>query len=288
MSFHVYGAITPHPPIVLKAVGASRSAVTQATIDSLRLLGDLLERFRPDTLVVMSPHAPAVADAFAVLGMRRLHGDLAEFGASGAQVTAPGDPELAGALFAQAQAEDLPMIDRVDMYADLDLDHGVIVPLSFMHRDPGWRLVVLSVGKLGYDTHRILGRAVSRAAESIGRRVAFIASGDLSHRLTPEAPAGFTREGADFDALVVGHVERNDIAGLAGLDPDLVGHAGECGMRSMVALGGFLEGKGARSHVLSYEGPWGVGYMSAIAAEPEVVEELPTPAIALTGVQRRG
>jgi aromatic ring-opening dioxygenase catalytic subunit (LigB family) len=34
-------------------------------------------------------------------------------------------------------------------------------------------------------------RASGTAVEEVGRRVAFIASGDLSHRLKPQAPAGY-------------------------------------------------------------------------------------------------
>ncbi len=37
----------------------------------------------------------------------------------------------------------------------------------------------------------------------LGRRVAFIASGDLSHRLKPEAPAGFNPSAHFFDEEVI-------------------------------------------------------------------------------------
>lgn len=47
------------------------------------------------------------------------------------------------------------------------------------------------------------------------------------------------------------------------MDKDMVEEAGECGLRSLQILAGILDGLPLKSQVLSYEGPWGVGYMTA-------------------------
>jgi hypothetical protein len=40
--------------------------------------------------------------------------------------------------------------------------------------------------------------------------------------------------------------------------------AGQCGLRSLVALGGFLGDEAVRDpQIFSYEGPFGVGYLVA-------------------------
>ena len=91
----------------------------------------------------------------------------------------------------------------------------------------------------------------------------FVASGDLSHRLQPGAPAGYDPRGAEFDAQVVELLARATSTVSSRLDPDLVRRAGECGLRSFIALGAFLGGETAPARVLSYEGPFGVGYLVA-------------------------
>ena len=47
------------------------------------------------------------------------------------------------------------------------------------------------------------------------------------------------------------------------LDPELIEEAGECGLRSIITMAGTVDGYGRSSEVLSYEGPFGVGYMVA-------------------------
>lgn len=90
-----------------------------------------------------------------------------------------------------------------------------------------------------------------------------MASGDLSHRLLPGAPAGYDPQGKVFDEEVVRLVGKGDIPGLMSLDPELVERAGECGYRTMIMMLGALDGYRVEAEVLSYEGPFGVGYMVA-------------------------
>jgi aromatic ring-opening dioxygenase LigB subunit len=57
-----------------------------------------------------------------------------------------------------------------------------------------------------------------------------------------------------------------DFAGLLKLDEGLCEQAGECGLRSLVMLGGTLEELHVSPELLSYEGPYGVGYAVATFA----------------------
>jgi AmmeMemoRadiSam system protein A len=74
---------------------------------------------------------------------------------------------------------------------------------------------------------------------------------------------------------VVSMLARSDFAGIAGIDPDLREEAGECGWRSLLVLGGFLENAAFTGRVLSYEAPWGVGYLTAAFAPESELEGLP-------------
>jgi AmmeMemoRadiSam system protein A len=97
--------------------------------------------------------------------------------------------------------------------------------------------------------------------------VAFVASGDLSHRLTTDAPAGYSAKGALLDAAIVEAVGRGALGALTELDPALVDAGGECGLRSIITLGGFVGRDPVPTSVLAYEGPWGVGYLTALVGE---------------------
>jgi AmmeMemoRadiSam system protein A len=189
-------------------------------------------------------------------------------------ISAPGDPQLAAAIVEEAERDHIPVMSRSEsplLDAGL-LDHGALVPLSFLDRAGRYPLVEVSLSFLPLALHRALGRAIARAARRVGRRVAFVASGDCSHRLTRDAPAGYDPHGAEFDTRLVEILSANDYPALERIDPGLIEHAGECGLRSFITLGGFLEDTGARTQVLAYEGPWGVGYLTAVAASPDLLQ----------------
>ncbi len=147
------------------------------------------------------------------------------------------------------------------------LDHATIVPLSFLEPTQRRSIVVLSLSYLPYATHRELGAAVRAAADRADRRVAFVASGDMSHRLTRDAPAGYSPRAAELDATIRDIVARGALSELMSIDETLVQAGGECGLRSFVALGGFAGEDPVPTRVLAYEGPWGVGYLTALVGQ---------------------
>jgi aromatic ring-opening dioxygenase LigB subunit len=127
-------------------------------------------------------------------------------------------------------------------------------------------LVELAFSYLGLEEHVRFGEAVGRAILASPTRVVYVASSDLSHRLLPGAPAGYDPRGAEFDQAVADTFAAGDWEGLLSIDPRLVRAAGECGYRSLATLSGVVgsikaAGGRVRNHLLSYEGPFGVGYM---------------------------
>lgn len=279
MSDTVLGIVAPHPPIMVPEVGGSRASVTDASARAMHEAARLLRAYDPDAIVLMSPHAPVARGAFVIDTSPHLEGDLGQFGARSVRIAPAGDPALARAIIDEAAADGVPVVSRTEspLLEPGWLDHGALVPLSFLDREGRFPLVELSLSFLPFSAHRDLGRAVARAARALGKRVAFVASGDCSHRLTHDAPAGYSPRGAEFDAALVDLLSTGDYVGLERLDPGLIDAAGECGLRSFITLGGFLEGTDAVTRVLSYEGPWGVGYLTAVAASPSLFAQAQTP-----------
>jgi len=95
-------------------------------------------------------------------------------------------------------------------------------------------------------------------------KFAVIASGDLSHCLKEDGPYGFQEDGPKFDKTLIESLEKKDINTILKLD-DMFPEAGECGLRSFCFLLGILEASRInwQPEILSYEGPFGVGYLVA-------------------------
>ncbi|MDO8963229.1 MAG: AmmeMemoRadiSam system protein A [Coriobacteriia bacterium] len=282
MSFDILGVIAPHPPIMVPAVGRDRAAATEASARALRSAAGLLERFAPDTVVVISPHSPGFADAFMVSDEPTREGDLAQFGAPASRRSVPGDQALARAILDAAVEAGIPAVGRSSVHAGRndELDHGVLVPMAFLDPDGRYPTVDIAFSLLPASTHAEFGSLIRLAADRIGRRVAFVASGDCSHRLSRSAPAGFSPRAHLFDELLLAAVAAGDFAALAAIDEELREEAGECGWRSFVTMGGFLSGTDAAAKALVYEAPWGVGYLTAVFAPEGELAGLPDVATA--------
>jgi AmmeMemoRadiSam system protein A len=151
--------------------------------------------------------------------------------------------------------------------------------LSFLEPTGTVPVVVLSLSYRSYQEHRLVGGLVRDAAAVLGRRVAFIASGDMSHRLKPGSSAGYSPRAVELDAAIVELVRAGRLEDLMRLDPDLVEAGGECGLRSIITLGGFVDEEPTATRVLAYEGPWGVGYLTALVGDAalEAAERDETP-----------
>lgn len=54
----------PHPPLIVPAVGRGEEAKISDTIRSYEEVARRVAAHAPDTVVVLSPHAPAYRDGF--------------------------------------------------------------------------------------------------------------------------------------------------------------------------------------------------------------------------------
>lgn len=267
----VLGCVAPHPPVLVPEVGGEDAAMVASTAAAMKELAERVRASKPDVLVVISPHSTGFFDSIAVKVSPNLSGSFFVFGAWEVALDLQNDIELAGLVMEEAESAGIPVVGLTAGYAALtrkeDLDHGVLVPLYYIFRDFKVPIVSLAVSHIGFEKHYELGGAVRRAVERSGRRAIFLASGDLSHKLTPDAPAGFSADAKDFDELVVEIFRSGELDRLANIDPGFAESAGECGLRSFITLAGAFEGKKVETKVLSYEGPFGVGYLVATVGD---------------------
>jgi len=243
-------------------IGRGNEREIIATIRAMERLAKELASHQPETAVIISPHGASHYNAMGVVTATSSTGNLSNWGAREPDYHFENDLELVAALQEEAKASHIPL--RSIGEKGYDLDWGVLVPMHYLIEGIGGiPLVPLTFCWLPLATHFAFGQALGRAAKRAGRRVAIIASGDLSHRLTPGAPAGYDPMGKLFDEKLTSAIASYDTEAILNLDEGLIEHAGECGLRSIVILLGALDGLSVKPEVLSYEGPFGVGYLVA-------------------------
>lgn len=270
MSPIVASCVCPHPPLLIPDIGGKDLKKVESTIMGMRNLAKELKELQADVFIYISPHSTLYADAFAVRNKAKLKGSFANFGCGNIMFEERNDLETANRIFEICEKHELPAVKLKDgrggwLHPEEDLDHGILVPLYYIESEVGDKpIVCVSISAMDYEEHKKFGKCIYEAVEELGKRAVFVASGDLSHRLTPSAPSGFSKTGRILDERIVDVLRTGNFEDLFGIDETLVEKAGECGLRSIFVMSGVLNKKEIASEVLSYEGPFGVGYVVSL------------------------
>ena len=254
--------ILPHPPVILKEVGRGREKDISLTIRAFEACREKIRALDPEVVVILSPHATAYADYFHISPGERAHGDMARFGAPGVTISAQYDQTLAKAIENEAAKAGVPAGTQGEH--DKALDHGTFVPLRMVRSGcPEARIVRIGLSGLSPMHHYRLGQAIARAVDATGRKAVLLASGDLSHKLTADGPYGFAPEDPVYDERITRAMASGDFLDILSIPPELNEAAAACGTGSFQIMAGALDGQAVRAQLLSYEGPFGVGYAVA-------------------------
>ena len=266
----VAAGVAPHPPIIIPEVGRGEQRKAIKTIEAMEVFAGRLAEFRSETVIFITPHGPMFRDAPAILSEPYLQGDFADFLAPGVRLRAENDLELIRNIEEEGRKAGIPVAllgkgGTVETHRAFRLDHGVTVPLYYLQRaGAGSRCAAITYALLSYRELYKFGQAIRQAAQSLSRRVVVVASSDLSHRLSVNSQAGYNPRGEEFDRLLVSYLQNCQVEKILTMEPELIHAAGECGLRSICVLLGCLDGDEVKPEVLSYEGPFGVGYAVAL------------------------
>jgi len=274
-----FSGLLPHPPIVVPAVGRERCTECASTIRACRDFARRLVAARPRRLFLVSPHSPRRSEAFGIWDGATLRGDLARFAAPDAAIELANDVDLARELRARAAASGIATWS----IPVAPLDHGAVVPLWFLF-EAGWRgpTCVASLPHAGRNDLAGFGRCVAEAIERGGVPTALVASGDMTHRATPAAPAGYDPRAVEFDRELAALIDDGLLARIADISSDLRALAAEDAADSATVVAAAHDFRPCGNEVLSYEHPFGVGYLVAVfhrgASAPAAIELLPAVA----------
>ena len=255
-------AVVPHPPIILPEVGHGEEQKISATAKAYKEVSRRIVALAPDTIIITSPHSILYADYFHISPGEAATGNMAQFRAPQVALAINYDTEFVMKLSNSAMAADVPAGTLGERNSSLD--HGTMIPLRFL-QEAGLdfnHVKFLRIGLSGMSAalHYKFGQTIARVADELGRKIFFIASGDLSHKLKSDGPYGFVEEGPQFDSQVMENLGGANFLQLLTMDNAMCNRAAECGLRSFWIMAGALDRKAIRAEKLSYEGTFGVGY----------------------------
>jgi 4,5-DOPA dioxygenase extradiol len=213
----VYGLYAPNAPNLIDPdVFGGVGKDTVAALGGLDVPG----RIRPDVILVATPHwMSRTFEVQASPHPRQIY-DFSGFPRTLYEVRyrPPGDPELARRIVAEGQHRGLP-VEATEAHG---LDHGAWAPL--IHLAPGGSIPVvpLSITFLPPEEHLAWGEAIGAALAKTEKRVAFVSTGSITHRLDRFAMSEAEEwpEGAQIEKEIVDLLLARKYDAVAAFDPD--------------------------------------------------------------------
>ena len=250
-------AIVPHPPILIPTIGKNHLKRLKATLNSYEKLKNKLSEKKIDTIIIISPHGKAYEDAFTINFNPKLICDFKDFGDFSTQKEWDLDIELAYKI-----KENLETTTPLQLNTNDFLDHGSSVPLYILTESlKNIKIIPIHHSGLSLREHFNFGEKLKTQIFLSNKNIAIIASGDLSHALSKDSPAGYSPKGKKFDKKIIELLNAKKIDEILNLDPKFIDEAKECGLRSFLIQQGILKDVNYKAKTLSYEAPFGVGYL---------------------------
>ena len=251
--------MVPHPPMIVPEVGRGSQRQIEKTIKAYEKVADEIAALKPETIIISSPHSIMYSDYFHISPGSGAVGSFADFGAPQVKFDVSYDEELVNGICERAEESGFPSGTLGEKRPELD--HGTMVPLWFiLKKYKDFKLV--RTGLSGYDLlkHYEYGMMIKDAVEALGRRVVYVASGDLSHKLQDYGPYGFAEEGPLYDKRIMDVCSAARFGELFDFDESFCQKAAECGHKSFVIMAGALDGQAVEAVQYSHEDVTGVGY----------------------------
>jgi aromatic ring-opening dioxygenase LigB subunit len=253
----IFSAIVPHSPLLNPKVGKENLVRLAATEKAFKKLEEELYAARPDIIIIISPHGPMQAGSFTMNLNPAFTVKFEEFGDFSTKLAFTGNIGFAYKIREKLETE-IPL----QLMSGENLDYGAAIPLMLLaSRIQSVKIIPLYYSGLDFETHFRFGQLVKQELLATNERIAIIASGDLSHKVTKDGPAGYTPKAKKFDQRIVDLLMKNAAGDILKIKTDAVKDVCECGLKSIIMLLGMLDGIRHEPQLLSYEAPFGIGHL---------------------------
>lgn len=256
----VFAAIVPHSPSTLPNVHG-QSEQLKATLGAMKDLEGELYVMQPDTIFLISPHAPMSEAAFSVNLSPEFICTYEDFGDANTSLRLHGDVELVSKIREYADQHN----QAVNVITQPELDYGSAVALYHLTQHlPTVKIVPISLAQLSIEEHYAFGQLLRSVAQQSNKRIALVSSAELGHTLSADSQHGYHPAGEAFNKAILDCIKGGDLTQLQSFNLELAESAQSVNeFRTFVLLSGALGGARVQASVLSYEVDHGSGLLVA-------------------------
>ena len=256
----------PHSPVLLPSIGKEHREVIGKTLKSLEKASERLQALKPHTLIVLSAHTNVPTPTFNINLSPTYKPSLEEFG--DLHTTKEWHPDIE--LIHYIRTLGYGSYD-LNLLSSEKLNYGIAVPLLMILKTINVKIVPITFARLPLPEMFRFGQFLHDIAEDSSKKISIIATGELSHHLSKTSPGGYSPKSKAFDQQVVRSLREKKPESLTKLSDKLLEQVGQCGLRALLILGGAFSKVNHKTEILSYESPFGVGYLSAIIKNDTII-----------------
>lgn len=253
-----FASLVPHPPLLIPEIGQEHLVELEKTVAAYQALEHELYVSQPETILVITCHGDIRDKSFTINQNPILRTRFKEFGDLVTNLNFRSDVAL-GYKIKESCETSLPLI----LVANEIIDYGSAVPLYYLTKNLAQtKVVIVTISNLSRPEHLHFGRVIKKIIDVSSERIAVVASGDLSHKLHQDSPAGFSVKAQEFDQTIRRLLTAKKVEEIINLDESLLREAGECGYRSLLILLGIIKDFNFTAEELAYQSPFGIGYLT--------------------------
>lgn len=255
----IHASIVPHSPVLMPLIGKEHYDRLSETTRALAALNTRLKELKPDTIVVIAPHASTHEQSgLSIHAPERYIARYEQFGDMATSQEYFPDTVLAD----QVKQSLLTAKINAAYTSDEQLEYSVGIPLFHLMKGLSAKLLVIHPGETDpLKACKDVGEVLQKCFQESAKSIVVVASGDLSHCLTPDAPGGYLPAAVQFDKEMVGLLKAQRIKKIIKLDPEIIRQFGVCGVGVFTILFGMLDSMTFTHSFLGYEAPLGVGHI---------------------------
>lgn len=267
----VFAGIAPHGGSVIAEIAGDELELFKPTRDAMEEFGRKIREYKPDTIVVLTPHGLRLKGYNAIYTCEYCRGTL-----SGAENSVSAefhcDQPMARQILEQVEAAGIPVVGAnygalAGPASNIEMDWGTLIPLWFSGAQDEEKpevVIIAPTREIPLQQLVELGRIIARVAGESGTKVALIASADQGHAHDPEGPYGFHPAAKEYDEKIATIIKENTLAELLNIDLQLVEEAKPDSLWQMLILHGALQIVPMYGTLLSYQVPTYFGMAVAI------------------------
>ena len=256
-----FAAIAPHTPLLIPSIGKSNLARLGKTLNSYKKIGEFLSEKKIETTIFFSPHSKKEDDLFSLDVLPELNINFEDFGDFSTKTQISNDLEITENIRLGLLENNKTKAVNFDV-----LDFGAGVPAWLLLKEKKEiQAAVINSCNLSLKDHFETGIMIGKILEKSNKRIAIIASSDLSHCLDKRSPAGFSPKGQKFDLRLLDLMHEKRIEDILNIDEKVIEEAKPCGLKTIVMLLGVLGANDTAWEMITstYEAPFGIGYLTA-------------------------